>query len=76
MIDREKNLPENERTKLHVNTKRPINSDPDTFYPVINFIDFDKYLLDQCEGENYPQGPDIGVVVVSSELGRKKFNDN
>ena len=41
------------------------------FYPVINFIDFEKYLLDQCKGENYLEGPDIGVIVVSSELGRK-----
>ena len=71
LIDREENLPEDERTKLHVNTKRPIHSDPDMFYPVINFIDFEKYLLDQCKGENYLEGPDIGVIVVSSELGRK-----
>ena len=68
LIECGKNLPENERTKLHVNTKRPINSDPDTLYTVIRFIDFDKYLFDQSKGENYLRGPDIGVFVVSPVL--------
>ena len=68
MIEREKNLPESQRTKLHVNTKRPIHSDPDTCYPVINFIDIDKYLFDQNERQNYYKQPDIGVIVVSPVL--------
>ena len=68
MIEREKNLPEDERTKLHVNTKRPIHSDPDTFYTVIRFIDFDKYLFDQSKGEKYLKGPDIGVIMVCAVI--------
>ena len=68
LIESEKNLPEVNRSKLHVNTKRPVDSNPDTFYTVIRFIDFNKYLFDQSKGENYLKGPDIGVFVVSPVL--------
>ena len=68
LIEREKNLTEENRTKLHVNTKRPIHSDPDTFYTVIRFIDFDKYLFDQSKEQYYYKRPDIGVIVVSPFL--------
>ena len=68
LIQDEQNLTKEERTKLHVNTKRPVHSNPDMFYTVIRFIDFDEYLFDQCEEEIYQKRPDIGVIVVSSEL--------
>ena len=68
LIESEKNLSEENRSKLHVNTKRPVHSHPDTFYTVIHFIDFDKYLFDQSKGENYYERPDIGVFVVSPVL--------
>ena len=68
LIEREKNLTEEDRTKLHVNTKRPVHSHPDTFYTVIRFIDFDKYLFDESKGENYYERPDIGVFAVSPVL--------
>ena len=71
LIEDEKNLPEEERTKLHVNTKRPTHSDPDMIYTVIGFIDFDKYLPDERKEEIYRERPDIGVIVVSSELKRR-----
>ena len=65
LIEREKNLTEENRSKLHVNTKRPVYSHPDTFHIVIRFIDFDKYLFDQGKGGNYYERSDIGVFVVS-----------
>ena len=70
LIEREKNLTEEIRSKLHVNTKRPVHSNPDTFYTVIRFIDFDKYLFDHSKGEKYYERPDIGVFVVSPILLR------
>ena len=71
MTESEKNLTENYRTKLHVNTKRPIHSHPDTFYSVIRFIDFDKYPLDQRECKIYHEGSNTGVIVASLELKKK-----
>ena len=68
LIQDEKNLTKEERTKLHVNTKRPMHSDPDTFYTVIRFIDFKKYHFDECEEEIYHEQDDIGIIVVSYDL--------
>ena len=65
LIEREKNLTEENRTKLHVNTKRPVHSHPDTLYTVIRFIDFDKYLFDRSNGGNDYRRDDIGVFAVS-----------
>ena len=70
MIQHEKNLTEGDRTKLHVNTKRPAHSNPDMIYTVIRFIDFDKYLFDQHEEEISRERPDIGIIVVF-ELKRR-----
>ena len=72
MIQEEKNLTQEDRTKLHVNTKRPTHSNPDMIYTVIRFIDFDKYLFDQHEEEIYRERPDIGIIVVSS--GSKRIH--
>ena len=63
----EKNLTEEKRTKLHVNTKRPIHSHPDMFYTVTRFIDFDKYLFHKRGNKIFVPLPDIGVFVVSPE---------
>ena len=68
MIESEKDLSEENRSKLHVNTKRSINSHPDMLYTVIRFLDFDKYLFDESKGEHYYERPDIGVIVVSPVL--------
>ena len=68
LIESEQNLTEENRTKLHVNTKRPVHSHPDTFYTVIRFIDFNKYLFDESKGENYYEQHDIGVFTVSPVL--------
>ena len=38
-----------DRTKLHVNTKRPTHSDPDMIYTVIRFIDFTNTCLIKVE---------------------------
>ena len=76
MLEVELDLTKEERTKLHVNTKRPTHSDPDMIYTVIRFIDFNKYLFDQGREEIYQERPDIGVIVVSSKLKKKKFNKN
>ena len=43
LIERKKDLAEEDRSKLHVNTKRPVHDHPDRFYTVIRFIDFDKH---------------------------------
>ena len=71
LIQDEKNLTEEDRTKLHVNTKRPTHSNPDMIYTVIRFIDFDKYLFDQHEEKIYHERPDIGIIAVSSALKRR-----
>ena len=65
LIQDEKNLTKEERTKLHVNTKRPMHSNPDMFYTVIRFIDFKEYHFDECEEQIYQDLPDIGIIVVS-----------
>ena len=67
------NKREENRTKLHVNTKRPIYFDPDKFYAVIRFIDFDEDLFDQSTKGRRFRIPDIGVIVVSPELERKNL---
>ena len=71
LLEVELDLTKEERTKLHVNTKRPTHSDPDMIYTVIRFIDFNKYLFDQGKEEIYHERPDIGVIVVSSELKKR-----
>ena len=71
MIEREKNLAEEDRSKLHVNTKRPVHDHPDRFYTVIRFIDLAKHLFDPSKGGNYDEQPDIGVFVVSPILLRR-----
>ena len=65
LIQDEMNLTEEDRTKLHVNTKRPTHSNPDMLYNVIGFIDFDKYLHEQRGERIYHELPDIGIIVVS-----------
>ena len=71
MIEREKDLAEKDRSKLHVNTKRPVHDDPDRYYTVTRFIDLDKHLFDPSKGKNYYERPDIGVFVVSLMLLRR-----
>ena len=71
LIEREKDLAEKDRSKLHVNTKRPVHDDPDRYYTVTRFIDFDKHLFDQSKEENYYERPDIGVFVVRPILLRR-----
>ena len=71
LIQSEKNLTEENRTKLYVNTKRPIHLRPDKFYAIDRFIDFKQHCIDHPEEKRSIVYYDIGVFTVSSELGRR-----
>ena len=73
LIQNEMNVAEENPTKLHVNTKRPVHFDPDVFYTVIRFIDFNQYLIDQPEEKRLVCDSNIGVIVVSPELDKEVF---